>query len=45
MFDIAINGQTVQTNFDVLAQAGGPFTAIDMSYPVTVGAGGGRSPY
>ena len=36
IFNIAINGSTVQTNFDVFAAAGGPNTAVDRSYNVNV---------
>ena len=39
VFNIVINGTTVQPNFDVVAAAGGPFIAIDKTYPVNVTAG------
>jgi subtilisin family serine protease len=39
VFNIVINGTTVQPNFDVLAAAGGPFIAIDRTYPVNVTTG------
>jgi hypothetical protein len=35
IFNVAINGTPVLTNFDIVAQ-GGPYTAIDKSFPVTV---------
>jgi N-acetylneuraminic acid mutarotase len=35
-FNVVLNGQTVETNFDVFAQAGGTFRAIDRSYAVAV---------
>ncbi|MFN8473406.1 MAG: malectin domain-containing carbohydrate-binding protein [Anaerolineae bacterium] len=35
VFNVAINGQTVLSNFDVLSQAA-PKTALDKSFPVTV---------
>jgi hypothetical protein len=38
-FGIAINGTTVETNFDIYATAGAMNTAIDKSYPVTVSGG------
>jgi hypothetical protein len=38
-FGIAINGTTVETNFDIFATAGAMNTAIDKSYPVTVSGG------
>ena len=36
VFNVAINGTPVLTNFDIVAQAGGAFTALDRSFPVTV---------
>jgi hypothetical protein len=39
VFNIVINGSTVQTNFDPFAAAGGANTAVDETYPVTVTAG------
>jgi parallel beta-helix repeat protein len=36
VFNVAINGQTVLTNFDIVAQAGGPFRAVDRAFPVNV---------
>ena len=35
-FNVAINGTAVLSNFDIFAQAGGMFIAIDRSFPVTV---------
>jgi parallel beta-helix repeat protein len=37
--NIAINGQTVESNFDIFAAAGGSNKAVDRSYPVTVSGG------
>jgi malectin (di-glucose binding ER protein) len=34
-FNVVINGTTVQTNFDIVAAAGGPFTAKDLTFSVT----------
>jgi hypothetical protein len=39
VFNIVINGQTVQSNFDPFAAAGGAFKAIDKSYTVNVTTG------
>ena len=39
VFNILINGQPVQSNFDIVAAAGGSFRAIDLSYPVSVTGG------
>jgi hypothetical protein len=36
LFNVVINGTQVLTNFDILAAAGAPLTAIDKSFPVTV---------
>jgi hypothetical protein len=36
VFNIVLNGQQVATNFDIVAAAGGPNTAIDKSFPVNV---------
>ena len=36
MFNVSINGATVLTNFDIVAQAGGTLKALDRSCPVTV---------
>jgi hypothetical protein len=36
MFNVSINGIPVLTNFDIVAQAGGPMQALDKSFPVTV---------
>jgi hypothetical protein len=36
VFNIAINGQQVATNFDILRAAGGPFTAIDQTFVTAV---------
>lgn len=38
-FDVSINGRQILTNFDIFAQAGGTFIAIDKSFPVTVTGG------
>jgi hypothetical protein len=37
--NIAINGQQVEQNFDIVSAAGGPNLAIDRTYPVAVHAG------
>jgi Malectin domain/Pectate lyase superfamily protein len=39
LFSVAINGAQVLSNFDILAQAGGPFIAVDRSFTVTVSGG------
>jgi len=39
IFNILINGQAVQNNFDIVAAAGASFTAKDLSFPVTVSGG------
>jgi hypothetical protein len=36
IFNVSINGTQVLTNFDIVAAAGGPLTAIDKTFPVTV---------
>jgi hypothetical protein len=36
VFNVAINGQTVLSNFDIVAQAGGAFKAIDKTFSVNV---------
>ena len=36
IFNVAINGSPVLANFDIFAQAGGEFVALDESFPVTV---------
>jgi hypothetical protein len=36
VFNVAINGTAVLTNFDIIAAAGAPNTAIDETFPVTV---------
>jgi beta-glucosidase len=36
VFDIAINGKTVLTNFDITATAGGPKIAVDKTFTVPV---------
>jgi hypothetical protein len=36
IFSVAINGTPVLTNFDIVAAAGAPLTAIDESFPVMV---------
>ena len=39
IFNVAINGTQVLTNFDIVSAAGGPLTAIDKTFPVTVNNG------
>jgi hypothetical protein len=39
IFNVAINGSTVLTNFDIVAQAGGGFAAVDKSFSATVAGG------
>ncbi len=39
VFNVGINGQTALGNFDVFAQAGGAFRAIDRLFPVTTSNG------
>ena len=39
VFDVAINGQTVLANFDVVAEAEGTLTAVDRLFPVSVTTG------
>ena len=39
VFNATINGQTVLTNFDIFAQAGGANKAIDKQFPVSVTGG------
>jgi hypothetical protein len=39
IFNVAINGKPVLSNFDVFAQAGGAKTGLIKSFPVTVGNG------
>jgi hypothetical protein len=39
LFDIAINGTTVETSFDIYATAGAMNAAVDRSYPVTATGG------
>jgi hypothetical protein len=34
LFDVAINGETVLRNFDIVAEAGGPNIAVDRSFTV-----------
>jgi len=36
IFNVSINGQTVLTNFDIVAAAGGGFTAVDEPFAVNV---------
>jgi hypothetical protein len=36
VFNVAINGSQVLSNFDIVAQAGGSMKALDKSFPVTV---------
>jgi hypothetical protein len=35
VFDVAINGATVLSGFDIFAQAGGAFTAVDRTFTAT----------
>ena len=39
VFNLVLNGTTVQTNFDPVAAAGGAFKAVDRSYTVNVTGG------
>jgi hypothetical protein len=39
IFNVAINGAQVLTNFDIVAAAGAPLTAIGQTFPVTVTGG------
>jgi hypothetical protein len=39
VFNVTINGQTVLTNFDIVAQAGGPNRAVDKTFTVNVTGG------
>jgi hypothetical protein len=39
VFNVAINGAAVLQNFDIFAQAGGEFIALDEVFPVTVTGG------
>lgn len=39
VFNVAINGNTVLQNFDIIAQAGAAFTALDKSFSVPVNSG------
>lgn len=39
VFDIAINGATVQSKYDIVADAGGPLTAVDKNYFIAVNSG------
>ena len=39
IFNVSINGTQVLTNFDIVAAAGAPLTAIDKTFPVTVSNG------
>ena len=36
VFNVLVNGSQVLTNFDVIAAAGAPLTAVDKTFPVTV---------
>jgi hypothetical protein len=36
IFNVSINGSPVLSNFDIIAAAGAPLTAIDKTFPVTV---------
>ena len=39
LFNVAINGVPVLTNFDVFAEGEGPYVAVDRSFPVNVTGG------
>jgi hypothetical protein len=39
VFNVAINGTPVLSNFDIVGQVGAAFTALDKSFPVTVANG------
>jgi hypothetical protein len=39
LFNVFINGSQVLSDFDIVAQAGGPYIALDRSFPVYVGNG------
>jgi hypothetical protein len=39
VFNVSINGTAVLTNFDIVAQAGGAFKALDKTFSVPVSAG------
>ena len=39
LFDVAVNGATVLTNFDIKATAGGANIAVDLTFGVNAGAG------
>lgn len=39
IFHVLINGSLVLLNFDIVAQAGGPFIALDRTFPVSVTGG------
>jgi len=39
LFNVSINGTQVLTNFDILAAAGGPNTAVDLPFPATASGG------
>lgn len=39
VFNVDVNGNRVLKNFDIIAAAGAPFTAIDRSFPVTTTTG------
>jgi hypothetical protein len=36
VFNVSINGQQVLSNFDIIAQTGGPFIALDRAFTVNV---------
>jgi poly(3-hydroxybutyrate) depolymerase len=40
LFDVTINGQTVLSNFDIYASAGGPSRAIAKTFPTTADSSG-----
>jgi hypothetical protein len=39
VFNVVVNGQTVLSNFDVFAAAGGQYIAVDKAIPVNVTTG------
>jgi hypothetical protein len=39
LFDVAINGAAVETQFDIYATSGGMNVAVDRTYPVAVSGG------
>ena len=43
-FDIAVNGTTTQSNYDISAAAGGALKATTLDIPVTASGGNGAQP-